>query len=186
MRLSLSLFAIPALVVGLGLGCGSTPAPDRYGQEPECFPTRSEALEDHAFPPTIPDTAWHQDAWWTNDCLRCHETGVGDAPELVHRGLPEILATAKCRTCHVLIPGSEPREREQESDGFAPNAFPPMIPASEYHAKAWLRDDCMLCHESGNKGAPKVVHRGMPDHLLTAKCRTCHVQVRAVEAAEER
>ncbi|MCP3978877.1 MAG: hypothetical protein GY716_06040 [bacterium] len=138
---------------------------------------------ENAFPPVIPDTDWHQNAWWRDDCLRCHETGVADAPMVVHEGMAEILLRAKCRSCHVLIPGAEPREIEPEETIFAPNAFPPMIPASGSHAQAWLRDDCLMCHETGIAGAPVLVHEGMPQVLLTAKCRSCHVQVRADEAS---
>ena len=39
-----------------------------------------------------------------------------------------------------------------------------------------------LGNEDGLRGAPKVVHKDMPRVLLQAKCRTCHVQTRAVEA----
>ncbi|MCP5516512.1 MAG: hypothetical protein H7A45_04540 [Verrucomicrobiales bacterium] len=58
-----------------------------------------------AFPPTLSDTEWHQDAWNTLDCLTCHEDGIADAPVVRHRGLPARLVTAQCRSCHVLIPG---------------------------------------------------------------------------------
>lgn len=58
-----------------------------------------------AFPPTLSDTEWHQDAWYTLDCLTCHEEGIADAPVVQHRGLPARLVTAQCRSCHVLIPG---------------------------------------------------------------------------------
>ncbi len=138
-----------------------------------------------AFPPTVPDTEWHADAWWHNDCMRCHETGVGDAPELAHRGMSPILIEAKCRTCHVLIPGSKPRGAKVASVEFEANAFPPMIPASRSHPTAWFKDDCLLCHEEGTKGAPKLVHQGLPPVLRTAKCRTCHVQVRSVDSFGE-
>ena len=94
-----------------------------------------------------------------------------------------MLLRAKCRTCHVLIPGSKPRMKplQEMSPKFDASAFPPMIPASSYHAEAWTRGDCLLCHEAGIKGAPVVVHKDMPALLLRSKCRTCHVQVRAVE-----
>ncbi|MBK8975898.1 MAG: hypothetical protein IPM29_08215 [Planctomycetes bacterium] len=146
----------------------------------------SEAFLVGAFPPTVPDTRWHQDAWAQNDCLRCHETGVGDAPELEHRGLPPVLLTAACRTCHVFVPGSQPRPRppRAEDGRFEPNAFPPLIPGSEYHRAAWLRNDCLLCHENRIKGAPAVRHDGMPPVLLEARCRSCHVQVRVVELTD--
>ena len=62
---------------------------------------------------------------------------------------------------------------------FATNAFPPMIPSSASHRHTWTRDDCLLCHESGVNEAPKLVHQSLPRLLLKAKCRSCHVQVRA-------
>lgn len=135
-----------------------------------------------AFPPPIPDTQQHRDAWSRNDCLRCHETGVQDAPMVVHRGMAPILLRAKCRSCHVLITGyQKPPKPKPADEGFDPDAFPPMIPASEYHLNAWTNQACLLCHESGVKKAPIVKHEGMPPVLLTAKCRSCHVQVRASE-----
>lgn len=142
-------------------------------------------IQEHAFPPTLSDTEWHENAWLQDDCLRCHETGVGDAPVVRHRKMPSILLTAKCRTCHVQIPGSEPIEpapRTEEEQQFSANAFPPMIPASASHTMAWIKDDCLLCHETGTKGAPVTVHQGLPEIYKQAKCRSCHVQVRAVEA----
>jgi hypothetical protein len=135
-----------------------------------------------AFPPTIPDTAWHRDAWMVNDCMRCHETGVGDAPQFRHTGLPHITRVSKCRTCHVLIPGQAPPPPPAPvDDGFLPNAFPPMMPNSLSHRGAWVRDNCLLCHTSGVRGAPAIVHEGLPALTLKVKCRTCHVQVRSHE-----
>ncbi len=163
------------------------------GKRPAATPRKDgEAAQEggflpNAFPPTLSDTKWHADAWLRNDCLRCHETGVSDAPVVRHRGMPELLKAAKCRSCHVLEPGKRPRppdERAERADGFLPNAFPPMIPASPSHRNAWKRDDCRLCHENGISGAPKIVHRGMPEILKVSKCRSCHVQVRAVEAEQ--
>ena len=85
---------------------------------------------DFAFPPTIPDTDWHQNAWRKDDCMRCHETGVGEAPEVIHRDMPHILKEAKCRTCHVIIPGEGPSKKSKivhpEDKGFADFAFPPV------------------------------------------------------------
>ncbi len=140
------------------------------------------AFAPDAFPPTLSDTKYHRGAWVKNDCLRCHETGVGDAPRVRHRGMASILLKAKCRSCHVLIRGQKPRPKrrsEAAQEGFAANAFPPMIPDSDSHRAVWTKDNCLLCHESGVKGAPIVRHRGMPPILLKAKCRSCHVQVRA-------
>ncbi|MHC4943591.1 MAG: multiheme c-type cytochrome [Planctomycetota bacterium] len=135
----------------------------------------------NAFPPTVSDAEYHEDAWYKDDCLRCHETGVEDATIVKHENMPSILLVAKCRSCHVLIPGKAPVERKprSEDDLFARNAFPPMIPASASHREAWLDDNCLLCHETGNRGAPIVKHEGMPLILLEAKCRSCHVQVRS-------
>jgi len=147
-------------------------------------PVEAEAdvvFEDYAFPPTISDVKYHHKAWYKNDCLRCHETGVGDATQVMHKGMSDILLTAKCRTCHVLIPGQaaiEPRPSD-DSEGYEPYAFPPMIPASVSHGNAWTKDNCLLCHESGVRGAPKVKHAGMSKLLLSVKCRSCHVQVRS-------
>lgn len=41
--------------------------------------------------------------------------------------------------------------------------------------------NCLMCHETGAKGAPLVVHKDMPMMLLKAKCRTCHEQIRSHE-----
>jgi cytochrome c5 len=136
----------------------------------------------NAFPPPLPDTPWHKHAWLKDDCLRCHETGVQDAPRVRHRDLPEILLTAKCRTCHALEPGKPPRgPRPPAADeaAFLPSAFPPMIPASVSHGEAWRNESCLLCHETGNRGAPLMKHAGLPPLLRAAKCRSCHVQVRS-------
>ncbi len=147
-------------------------------------------FEDDAFPPTISDSAWHASAWQQDDCLRCHETGVGKAPEIVHRGMSPILKTAKCRTCHVEIPNELPhwgakekaKSKIAEDRGFASFAFPPSIPASQSHRKAWLKDDCRMCHDNGISGAPAIVHKRIPAIALESKCRTCHVQVRVIDA----
>jgi len=136
-----------------------------------------------AFPPTIPDREWHRDAWLKDDCLKCHETGVQEAPMIRHRGLPEITYASKCRSCHVLIPGkTEMVGRYEEESEFEDYAFPPMLPNDVNHAGAWNTENCLLCHESGVKGAPIVEHVTLPAIALQAKCRTCHVQVRSVDA----
>lgn len=71
-----------------------------------------------------------------------------------------------CLSCSRNTPGSS---------GFAANAFPPTLPNDEFHARSWSRKDCLVCHETGVKDATVVKHKGMPAHLLNAKCRTCHV-----------
>jgi hypothetical protein len=150
-------------------------------EKPAPGPKGDEAFAKNAFPPTVSDTDYHKDAWYKDDCLRCHETGVEKATRIQHKDLPAILLTAKCRSCHVLIPGSSPVKPKptKEESLFAANAFPPMIPASNSHREAWSNDNCLLCHEDGVKGAPIVKHKNLPKVLLTAKCRSCHVQVRS-------
>lgn len=156
--------------------------PEPAAQEPAPQEPPPRDIAEHAFPPVMPDIAQHQDAWQIDGCLRCHETGVQDAPVVRHVDMPAVLLTAKCRTCHVFVPGQAPRAKAAADETFDANAFPPMIPASPNHGAAWWRDDCLLCHEGGLRGAPKVEHKGMPRVLLASKCRSCHVQVRAVEA----
>ncbi len=156
------------------------PAPPAAAVMPASTPVVEFAA--NAFPPTMPDTAWHKDAWLKDDCLRCHETGVQDAPRVRHRDLPEILLTAKCRTCHVIEPGKPPRGLRppaEDEAAFLASAFPPMIPASVSHGEAWANESCLLCHETGNRGAPLMKHAGLPPLLRSAKCRSCHVQVRS-------
>ena len=141
----------------------------------------------NAFPPTVSDVEHHRDASMRNDCLRCHETGVQGATVVKHEGMPDVLLTAKCRSCHILIPGqapAPPKQPDQES-AFADFAFPPMMPASVSHQDAWTKDNCLLCHETGSvRGAPAVKHRDLPRLLLKAKCRSCHVQVRSAFPSE--
>ena len=52
----------------------------------------------HAFPPTLSDVDYHQNAWEVIDCMDCHADGIADAPLVVHQGLPERLMTAQCRS----------------------------------------------------------------------------------------
>ena len=51
---------------------------------------------------------YHKNAWTRTDCMTCHEAGVQEAPKLRHVSLPDLAKHAKCRTCHVLVPGQEP------------------------------------------------------------------------------
>ena len=142
----------------------------------------SGGFDPNAFPPTVSDTEYHQDAWYRDDCLRCHETGVENAPRVRHKGMAPVLLQAKCRSCHVLIRGSAPGKRgktPEEEEGYMKGAFPPMIPDSASHRNAWTDESCLLCHETGNRGAPLVKHENLPKVLLKAKCRSCHVQVRS-------
>ncbi len=159
-----------------------SPAPAEAHANPQGGPP---AFANNAFPPAIPDSSAHRNAW-AEDCLRCHETGVAEAPRVMHRSVPAVAVTGKCRTCHVEIQGHRMPERgaPPEDLAYLPNAFPPMIPASESHSDAWEKDSCLLCHEGGVKGAPIVRHEGMPALLLEAKCRSCHVQVRSMLVPE--
>ncbi len=155
------------------------PAAPRQPQAPGKVTMGGGEFAENAFPPTVSDVDYHNDAWMRDDCLRCHETGVGDAPMTRHEGMPKVLLSAKCRSCHVLVPGQKPAPKKEYTGEFTEFSFPPMIPASESHKRGWMQDDCLLCHEDGVRGAPIVKHKGMPSILLTAKCRSCHVQVRS-------
>jgi cytochrome c5 len=151
---------------------------------PQYPPTASaepeEAFADFArgaFPPTMPEDSSHQDAWMRTDCLLCHGDGINNAPRVAHRGMSHRLLEARCRSCH--LPGNQAME-EAEGVGldqllFARNAFPPTLPNNPDHTGAWLRDDCLKCHQNGIAGAPKVIHEGMSSVLLEALCRSCHV-----------
>ena len=156
----------------------------------EFGPDPAMQFASNAFPPTLSDTEWHRGGWDLNACLRCHETGVGKAPRVFHKNMPVVLLKAKCRSCHVLIPGDsvDAVVVKHENDAFFDDhAFPPMLPNSKAHVDTWRTDNCMRCHEDGLKDAPVTKHASqhMPRLLLKAKCRTCHVQVRAIESAVE-
>lgn len=130
----------------------------------------------NAFPPTMPEDTSHADAWLKDDCLQCHEDGINGATRVSHRGMSRDLMQARCRTCH--LPGNKAlatAEGSLEELLFARNAFPPTLPNDKDHQGAWLRDDCLKCHQGGIAGAPKVQHEGMSSILLEARCRTCHV-----------
>ncbi|MCL4489844.1 MAG: hypothetical protein M1570_17205 [Chloroflexi bacterium] len=77
------------------------PAPTPVPPTPTPYPTPMSAFAAHAFPPVIPDKPQHQNAWLVTDCLGCHKDGIGEAPKLVHKDLPDLYLTANCRTCHV-------------------------------------------------------------------------------------
>ena len=68
------------------------------------------------------------------------------------------------------VPGFTPTE-------FVDNAFPPTLPGDENHSNAWLRTDCLMCHENGIQDATLVQHNGMSKLLLSGNCRSCHVVV---------
>jgi cytochrome c5 len=80
-----------------------------------CQPPATEAEETGdfaagAFPPTLSDTEYHQRAWSRPTCMSCHEHELEGAPKIRHVSVPEEAKLVKCRTCHVLVPGSSPRE----------------------------------------------------------------------------
>ncbi len=60
-------------------------------------------------------------------------------------------------------------------DEFAAGAFPPTLSDKEYHQRHWTRNDCLTCHETGVKGAPKMKHTSLPPLAKEVKCRSCHV-----------
>jgi len=68
--------------------------------------------------------------------------------------------------------------------GFALHAFPPTLSDIDYHQNGWKTLDCMDCHEEGIADAPLVQHVGLPEQLLTAQCRSCHVLIPGQPAIE--
>ena len=132
----------------------------------------------NAFPPMLPGSDHHAGAWTRTDCMLCHEEGVLGAPIVRHRGMTRLLLQSNCRTCHVAAdPDAGPLTNlaGEEVQVFLANAFPPTLPVDESHAAAWLRTDCLQCHQWGSAQAPKVRHHGMSKLLLKANCRSCHV-----------
>ncbi len=137
-----------------------------------------EGFAMNAFPPMLPETEHHMDAWLRNDCLVCHEEGVVGAPVVRHRGMSRMLLKANCRTCHVFPDadaGPLTNLAGEEIQVFEANAFPPTLPVDDSHSQAWMRKDCLMCHQWGAEGAPKVRHYGMSTLLLEANCRSCHL-----------
>jgi len=170
---------------------GITPAGASTLERPataEVVPTPTNAIEEgfspHAFPPMLPVDESHENPWLRDDCILCHETGVSGAPIVEHRGMPSLLLGARCRSCHVAPdPSAAPLTDiyGNELAVFKSDAFPPTLPNDDSHRGAWLRDDCLLCHEWGVKDAPVVRHQGMSRILLKGRCRTCHLP--AVDSA---
>ena len=169
------------------------PAPPTPTVEEEAFTGYAE----NAFPPVLPSDDAHVNAWQRDDCMLCHESGLSGAPVVKHVGMSRELLSAKCRTCHVALPAGTPAadagavlplpkggpQATEGTENFAKNAFPPTMPFDEAHQGAWLRDDCLVCHEVGIGTAPAIVHEGMAKDLLTARCRSCHLpSVRSGEA----
>ena len=94
-RFARCIYSLGLLVLGAVLIAGCSPA--QSGET---------AFAEGAFPPTLSDEEYHQRDWTRNDCMVCHQTGQLGAPVMVHEGMPTLQNDAKCRTCHVLIPGS--------------------------------------------------------------------------------
>jgi hypothetical protein len=92
------LVLLPAAVV---LIAGCQPAEQAQAQSP---------FAAGAFPPTLSDTDYHRRSWTRADCLACHETGVKESPVMRHVSVPALAKDAKCRTCHVFVAGSEPKQ----------------------------------------------------------------------------
>jgi|GEM_PF-1353114 len=137
-----------------------------------------EGFAGNAFPPMLPKTEHHENAWLRDDCLLCHEQGLTGAPVVQHRGMSALLAEANCRTCHVAAdPSAGPLTNMagEEVIEFLVDAFPPALPVDNSHSNAWLRKDCLSCHLYGVQGASQVRHHGMSELLLEANCRSCHV-----------
>ena len=116
------------LLVVLGLACagcgdkaadpepsGEPPAAQAVPQPPAatvvefvaCEVPPGAAFLEEAFPPTMSDETWHQDAWTAEACLECHATGEDDAPIVKHEGMPKTWMVGSCRTCHVIAPDAD-------------------------------------------------------------------------------
>ena len=99
MKQWLILALILLALLGIALSaCQAAPTP-----APTPAPEPIIAFAKGAFPPVIPDKPWHKDAWYITDCMGCHADGLGTAPKVVHKDLPEVLLQVNCRTCHVAI-----------------------------------------------------------------------------------
>jgi len=100
-----------------------------------------------AVPPEIPHTLEGREG----KCLICHEQGVGGAPKFPddHTGR----SADVCLSCHQL--SSSP-------------VAPPVVP----HTLEGREGICLVCHETGAGGAPKVPddHAGRTNDL----CLICH------------
>ena len=119
---SIAALSMTALLFGCATEDGATARSEGTMQGVKAWPNNDPHLKlvadapdaetgfaANAFPPPIPDTVWHENAWTAYDCLDCHAKGEADAPVLKHKGMPDRLVQAHCRTCHVLIPGLEPK-----------------------------------------------------------------------------
>ncbi|MDE3091042.1 MAG: ammonia-forming cytochrome c nitrite reductase subunit c552, partial [Chloroflexota bacterium] len=101
------------------------------------------------------------------DCLSCHEKGVNGAPKFPpdHTGRTNDM----CLGCHTFKPGaaSATAAPTAASTPATLSNVPPPIP----HTLEG-RDQCLVCHQTGGGGAPKVPadHAGRTND----QCRTCH------------
>lgn len=115
----------------------------------------------------------------------CRSDTVGSSAELssssgaaaVHTSVP-----AQADSASTVDEASAATSVEVGSVAFTPtafddNAFPPTLPSDENHSNAWLRTDCLICHENGIQDAPLVQHNKMSKLLLSGNCRSCHVVV---------
>ncbi len=94
--LALILLALSGIALGACQTATPTPAPTP-------LPEPAVSFAKGAFPNPIPDKLWHKEAWLITDCMGCHTDGLGTAPKVVHKDLPELLLQVNCRTCHVAI-----------------------------------------------------------------------------------
>ncbi len=167
LRRTLSVLSVALLGAALACQSGSPETSPPASQAPAEAAPAFSGFAPNAFPPTLVGAEFHGEAWTRTDCLLCHEAGRDGAPVVEHEGMSPLLLESKCRTCHVPEPAGD----------FIYNAFPPTLPDDDSHADAWLRDDCLLCHETGTNDAPIVRHADMSPELLKARCRTCHVMI---------
>lgn len=153
----------------------SAPAktPDLVVMNEDAEESAFTAFAAYAFPPLLPQNENHSNSWLRKDCLLCHQAGISGAPVIKHESMSDALLSARCRTCHLDAPATA--DLSEYDHSFSSDAFPPTLPFDDTHGQAWLKDDCMLCHETGVGRAPIVKHTGMADDLLLGRCRSCHL-----------
>ncbi len=119
-----------------------------------------------AFPPPYPPDSRHEDAWFNENCERCHVNETDGATPIPHD-----LWTQNCRSCH--LPDAQADEAavaEWAPASFATGAFPPPYPPDSRHEDAWISSLCQTCHEQETDGANPIPH-----DIWSTNCRSCHV-----------
>ncbi|MBI2868699.1 MAG: c-type cytochrome [Chloroflexi bacterium] len=144
-----------AVILGvalLGIACAN------QGEPPE--PTGAPVY----VPPNIPHPLEGR-----SDCLLCHETGVGGAPQYPasHQGRPSDV----CQTCHVQagnnlagnLPGAPPAKTGEAAPTAAPK--PPGTTAAPVAAGEMFAARCAVCHGANRQGVSGLGTALTPESL---------------------